>query len=206
MRALRASGVGAALCRRPGRRRKRAGSPSKAFVVHGTRGMRVRCSKSSTPFGTWGMCVRCSKSSQSMGRGECVSGAPRRKQRPTGPGATFARAYSVSTCLCNVLLPPRSYAPPVSAATPLAPDTHSPRPRDGSAGSWQDNRIASIAAHLQRGDARTFATNQHRRVEAAVSVRRGRLAVPAVAGGAYERGIGTINRSPRRNRCKRPRS
>jgi len=84
-----------------------------------------------------GMRVRCSKSSTSAGR---------------GPGASFARAYSVSTCLCNVLLPPRSYAPPVSAATPLAPDTHSPRPRGGGAGSGQENRIASIARHRERRD------------------------------------------------------
>jgi len=48
--------------------------------------------------------------------------------------------------------------------------------------------------------------NAHRRVEAAVSVRCGRLGVPAVAGGAYERGTCSITRNTHGNRCKRARS
>jgi hypothetical protein len=43
-----------------------------------------------------------------------------------------------------------------------------------------------------------FATNRRRRVEAAVSVRRARLEVPAVAAGADE---GGISKTPQR--CKK---
>jgi len=55
---------------------------------------------------------------------------------------------------------------------------------------------ARIASH--RGSpkvGRVVVPNRHRRVGAAVSVRRGRLGVPAAAGGAYERGIGTTIRN-----------
>ena len=53
------------------------------------------------------------------GRGRCVSGAPRRKRRPTGPGAPFARAPTAfSRAFRDILQVPRSSAPPVTAATP----------------------------------------------------------------------------------------
>ena len=137
-----------------------------------------------------------------------MSVARSRQRRPDGVHPTSGRMDALASraltasprCLCDISLLPRSYAPPVSAATPLAPNTHSPRPRDGSAGSWRQNEHC-VASRLVENALQCpgCATNQHRRVEAAVSVRRGRLAVPAVAGGAYERGIGTMTRNDSEN-------
>jgi hypothetical protein len=51
-----------------------------------------------------------------------------------------------------------------------------------------------IAAHFDSSaNAPVVATNQHGRVEAAGSVRRARLEVPVVTGGAYERGTSKIS-------------
>ena len=49
-----------------------------------------------------------------------------------------------------------------------------------------------IVVHGESCERRVVAANRHRRVPAVVSVRRARLGVPAVAGGADERGIGLM--------------
>ena len=111
------------------------------------------------------------------------------------PGASFARAYSVSTFFCcGILLPPRSSAPPATAATPVD-RTRSPASYDSSADAWRNSASPYVVAHRESGaDARAFATKSAPAYQAAVSVRRARLAVPVVTGGAYERGASSTSR------------
>jgi hypothetical protein len=59
-----------------------------------------------------------------------------------------ARLQRLHVFGCGILLPPRSSAPPVSAATPLAPDTHAPRPRSGS-GTCKEIRHRARRTYLE---------------------------------------------------------
>ena len=57
------------------------------------------------------------------------------------PGASFARASSVSTHIRDVLLVPRSYAPPATAGTPSRPR------RTLTAASTRRCRFVTTTAH-----------------------------------------------------------